>query len=405
MDEKALARWEFRRQIEEIRTARGKATELISLYVPPTRQISDAMNYLRAEYSQSSNIKSKSTMKNVTAAIESIMNRLKVYRKPPPNGVVFFVGHKSIGGDKTEMVAFVIEPPEPFTPFLYRCDSNFFLEPLEAMLEEKEEYGLVVIDRSEATVGFLKGKHIEVVRYVQSLVPSKHGRGGQSQRRFERLIEIAAHEFYTKIGDLMTSAFLERKNLKGILIGGPGPTKEFFVGQDYIHHELKKKIVDVFDVGYTNEAGLRELMEKAGTRLGELELVKEKKIMDKFTAEVIKRDGGLAAYGMGEVMNAMNLGAVGLLLVSEGLRKEMVVLDCPAGHSEHIVMDELKPMKCPKCGATTTAKSEGDLVKYLTKMAGRYDTNVELISTDTDQGAMLMKAFGGIAAILRYKVR
>ena len=126
------------------------------------------------------------------------------------------------------------------------------------MLSEKDIYGLIVIDRSEATIGFLKGKRINTVKNFQSLVPSKHGRGGQSQRRFERLIEIAAHEFFKKIGNLANDTFLSEKDLKGLLIGGPGATKVFFMERDYLHHELKKKIVDSFDTGYyTGPSGAR----------------------------------------------------------------------------------------------------------------------------------------------------
>ncbi|MEE9151979.1 MAG: peptide chain release factor 1, partial [Thermoplasmata archaeon] len=77
VQKKALARYEFKRKIEELGSLSGRATELISLYVPSTRQIHEVVSYLRNEYSQSSNIKSKSTRKNVMAAIESIMNRLK----------------------------------------------------------------------------------------------------------------------------------------------------------------------------------------------------------------------------------------------------------------------------------------------------------------------------------------
>ncbi|MEE9489624.1 MAG: peptide chain release factor aRF-1, partial [Thermoplasmata archaeon] len=208
-----IARYKFKRDLERIRDAKGRGTELISLYVPPDKQISDAMSYLRNEYSQSSNIKSKGTRKNVMAAIESIMSRLKVYKRPPENGVVFFIGHKSASADQTQMVQFVIEPPEPTPTFLYRCDSEFFVEPLLQMLEEKDTYGLIVVDRSEATVGFLRGRRIEFVKNIQSLVPSKHSKGGQSARRFERLIEIAAHEFFTKVGNLANEAFLSEKGL------------------------------------------------------------------------------------------------------------------------------------------------------------------------------------------------
>jgi len=144
----ARARYDFKRKLEELRTLKGRGTELISLYVPPDRQISDAAQYLRNELSQSSNIKSKSTKKNVTSAIESILSKLKMYRAPPETGVVFFVGHVPKGGDQTTQVSHVVEPPEAISTYLYRCDSTFFLDPLEVMLDDKERYGLIVVDRS-----------------------------------------------------------------------------------------------------------------------------------------------------------------------------------------------------------------------------------------------------------------
>jgi peptide chain release factor subunit 1 len=244
-----LQKYEFRRSLEEVRKLSGRGTELISLYIPPSRQISDVETYLRNEYSQSSNIKSSSTRKNVQGAISSILSRLKNFKQPPENGLVFFVGHKSIGADQTDMVQYVLEPPDPVPTFIYRCDSSFFTEPIEGMLEQKDTYGLIVIDRSEATLGLLQGKRIIPIKNLQSMVPSKHGRGGQSARRFERLIEIAAHEFYKKVADIANESFRSEKSFKGVLVGGPGPTKEYFVKSEYLHYELQNKIVDTFDTG------------------------------------------------------------------------------------------------------------------------------------------------------------
>src|SRR5213594_4916864 len=186
-----MDKYKFRRALEQIEEAAGRGTELVSVYIPPDRPIFDVTNYLRGEQPQSSNIKSASTRKHVTQAIESAMQRLKAYKMPPPNGLVIFTGHKQVGADQTQMVTFVLEPPEPVTSFLYRCDSRFFTEPLHEMLAEKDVYGLLVIDQGEATVGLLEGKRISPLKNVQSLVPRKHRMGGQSARRFERLHEQA----------------------------------------------------------------------------------------------------------------------------------------------------------------------------------------------------------------------
>ena len=147
MSSESLQKYEFKQSLERIKNHRGHATELVSLYIPPDRKIHEVQSYLRNEASQSANIKSKSTRKNVSAAIESIMSRLKMYKNPPENGFVFFVGHVAKGGNQTTMVQEVVVPPEPVPAFLYRCDSGFFLEPLEALGETKTQFGLIVIMR------------------------------------------------------------------------------------------------------------------------------------------------------------------------------------------------------------------------------------------------------------------
>jgi len=399
-----LARYEFKRKLEELRVAKGRATELVSLYIPPSKQISDVTAYLRNEYAQSSNIKSKSTRKNVMWAIDSLMGKLKYFRKPPENGIVLFVGNKSASGDQTEAISYVIEPPEPVTTFLYRCDSSFYLEPLEEMAKEKECYGLIVIDRKEATIGMLRGKRIETIKNVQSRVPSKHGMGGQSQRRFERLIEIAAHEYFKKMGDMVTDAFLN-ENIKGILVGGPGSTKDFFVEKDYLHHELKKKVIDTFDVGYTDEYGLKELVENASSALSNIDLMREKRLMQTLMKEIIKEQG-LGAYGEDEIRKFLKIGAVETLLLSEDIRKYRIKIRCGScDYREEKTVDDknFELGNCKKCSASLVVDETEDVVEELSKTAEKTGTKVELVSTDSSEGETLLKAFGGIAALLRFR--
>ncbi len=398
-----LARYEFRVALDKLRTYSGRATEMISLYVPPDRVISDVTAYLRNEYSQSTNIKSKSTRKNVTAAIESILSRLKAFRKPPENGMVFFVGHVAKGADQTSMVQEVVEPPEPVASFLYRCDNGFYLEPLEDMLEVKDIYGLLVLDRSEATVGLLKGSRIVSLKNMGSQVPSKHGQGGQSQRRFERLIEIAAHEYFKRVAE-HTYEVLKDHKVAGILVGGPGATKDFFINQDYLNHELRKLILDTFDTGYTDESGLRELVNNAQQTLAKVQLVKEKQFMDRFIKQVIKTDGGLASYGEAQVREDLTIGAVDMLLISDELPAQRVELSCPnCGFSNLGPPPKEDPPMCPSCRQPAELGEAQDLVLELSTLAEASRTKVELISGESEQGELLMRAFGGVAAILRYK--
>lgn len=404
--------YDLRRQLEELKKCRGKHTELISLYVPPSKQIFDVVSYLRNEYSQSQNIKSKTTMKNVLSAIESIMSRLKTFKQPPPNGLAMFVGHKSIGADKTDMIAFIIEPPMPVITFLYRCDSEFYTEPLEAMLTEKEIYGLLLIDRRECTIGMLRGSRVELLRYMTSQVPGKHGRGGQSQRRFERLTEIAAHEWFVKCGERASEIFLAEPALKGILIGGPGPTKQYFVNEVYLHYEIQKKIIDTFDTGYTDEYGLRELVANAADKMTDLKVSQEKKIMKRFLSEVTKTEKSLAVYGEHQVRKALEMGVVDTLLLSEDLRKYRVTMKCQScGYTQEKTMteeaiEEFTPPSCPTCKTSILLEiiQKVDLIDELSDLADRTNATVKLISRNSEEGESLFSAFSGLAGILRYSI-
>ncbi len=406
-----LARYSFQRKLREIAATRGRATELISLYVPPGKQISDVMNYLRNEYAQSSNIKSRTTRKNVMWAIESLMGRVRAYKVPPDHGVAFFVGSKAVSADKSEAVTFIVEPPEPLNTYLYRCDSTFFLEPLQAMVHEPDLWGLVVVDRAEVTLGFLRGKRVEPMRNRQSQVPSKHGRGGQSAHRFERMIEHAAHEFFVKVAEMCAELFLPKKDqLKGILLGGPGATKEFFFKEGFLQYELQQKVVQpLFDTGYTDEHGLKELVEKATQTLHGLEVTEEKRIVQRLLAEIRRAEVGLAAYGERDVGRALDVGAVQTLLVSDGLRRQRLSLRCGAcqhAFSRTVADEEVEGVEhgpCPSCGATALAEvGREDYVESLFRRAVDSGAEARLISTESEEGEMLARAFGGVGAILRY---
>ena len=360
---------------------------------------------MREELSQSANIKSKQTKKNVQSAIEVIMQRLKLFPRPPEKGLVMFVGMIPRGGPGTEkMETYVFEPPEPIKTYIYHCNSEFYLEPLQEMLEEKETYGLAVLDRKEATIATLKGKRIDILKTLTSGVPGKHKAGGQSQRRFDRLIDLAAHEFLKRIGDHMNEAFLQIEDLKGIILGGPGHTKDEFLNGDYLHHELKKKVITTVDTSYTGEFGIREVIDKSMDVLSEIDVMREKKLVQRFLRELINEDG-LASYGEREVRNHLQMGAVEVLLLSEDLKYQRGTYECAScGHRMEKTGKDLSDTdKCPECNDQMRITGRRDMIDDLVEMAEEVGTEVEIISTETEEGMQLLRAFGGIGAILRYR--
>jgi peptide chain release factor subunit 1 len=399
----------LKKELQELEGKKGRGTELVSLYIPPGKNLDDVMSQMRDEYSQASNIKSKRTRKNVTSALETIMQRLKLLRKVGENGLILLVGTIPKGTqDKIEV--HIITPPKPISTYRYHCDSGFYLEPIREMLEESGLYGLIVMDRREATLGVLKGKIVESLVKLSSNVPGNTHKGGQSQARYARLREIAAHEFFVRIARHSEEVFLNMADLRGLIIGGPGPTKDFFVKQEYLHHELQKKLLNVFDVSYTNEFGLSELVDAAQGLFKGLDINKEKLLMQRFLGEVIK-DKGLAGYGDSEVRGLIESGAVETLLISEEHESFRVKVECQScGHSFdktvrniQLFEDKISSESCPVCKekALDLKEDKSSIEEFAEKVKAK-GGEVEVISNETEEGQQLV-AFGGIGAILRFR--
>ena len=397
-------KYEFQKVIEELDEYSGSGTQLVSIYIPEDRQISDVVAHVTQEHSEASNIKSKQTRTAVQDALKSIKDRLKYYDVyPPENGMVVFSGAVDAGGGQTEMVTEVLEsPPDPIESFRYHCDSHFLTEPLQEMLGDKGLYGLVVLDRREANVGWLKGKRVEPVKSASSLVPGKQRKGGQSAQRFARLRLEAIDNFYQEVAGMANDLFVpKRHEMDGVLVGGPSPTKDEFLDGEYLHHELQDMVLGKFDVSYTDESGLYDLVDAAEDALADAELMEDKRAMERFFEEL--HGGDLATYGFEPTRENLIMGAVETLLLSEDLRQDVLVYDCPEGHEQRDIVDRGADPdgECPECGEPVEPERE-DVVDHLIDIADQRGTETKFISTDFEKGEQLKTAFGGVGGILRY---
>ncbi|RLI91058.1 MAG: peptide chain release factor 1 [Candidatus Altiarchaeales archaeon] len=357
-------KYKLRKLLHELRKKKGRHTELISVYIPQGYDLNNVLNQLAEEQGTASNIKSKTTRKNVTDALEKIIQHLKLYDKTPKNGLVIFCGNVSEREGVQDIRLWSIEPPEPIYVKIYRCDQEFVLEPLEELILPKDVYGLIAIDNKEATIATLRGDRYTIIKKLTSGYRGKHRAGGQSHRRFERIIREQSHEFKVRVAEHARDAFLPNlKDLKGIIIGGPAGTKDDFINGDYLHHELKKKIIGVLDITYTDESGIRELISNSKEILKDVEIVRQKALMQRFLKELVS-DGNIA-YG-DDVEGALNAGAVETLLLSERLSDEEI-----------------------------------DRLYEMAKITG---AKVEILADDFEEGYQLWSTFAGKAALLRFRV-
>lgn len=358
-----------RQELEELvnllEGIKGSHTELVSVMIPSGFNISAVVRQLEAERSTAENIKSKQTKSAVIDSLDMIIRELKKYRQTPKNGLAAFCGNISEKEGGHDIRIWLYEPPKPLNVRLYRCDKAFVIEPLKEMLEVEEVYGLLVVDRKEATIGLLEGKQIKTLQHMTSGVPGKIRAGGQSSARFSRITEGLAKEFFRRIAEAMKTHFFNLAKLRGILIGGPIPTKEEFLEEGELATKLKEKVIALKDIGYTDEHGLKLLVESSQKDIAEQEFIKEKIILEKFF-ETLGKHREKATYGLEKTKLALERGAVELLLISKKFPKELAM--------------------------------------ELEKMAESIDSEVVIISTENQDGEQFFNITKGVGAILRFAI-
>ena len=350
--------------LNELEKHRGRQTELISVYVPAGQNIYSVVDQLEAEKSTAKNIKSTATRKNVGDALDKVARQLKNYKKTPENGVALFCGNISKNEGQQDLQLWEVLPPMSLKTRIYRCDKEFITQPLRDMLEVEEVFGLLVMDRKDAAIGMLEGKSIELLQKMTSGVPSKVRAGGQSSQRFHRITEGLTKEFYKRIAEEMKKIFFEMPRLKGILVGGPIPTKNEFLEGGYLPTKLQEKVIGILDIGDSDESGLKELVAKSMDILASQEIIKEKKLLEKFF-ETLGEKPDMAVYGEKDTKKALEYGAVDMLILSKKLDKQ--------------ISHELKGM------------------------ADNTGAKMEIVSTETTEGEQFYN-LSGIGALLRYKI-
>ncbi len=409
----SVALYRTRKLLRELSSKTGKGTELISLYIPPKKALHEVLNNLREEYGTATNIKSDSTRNHVQDALTKTQQRLKLFKRTPDNGIVLFVGALPTNGPGSEEI-FVHEiiPPKTVQTYLYRCDDHFHLEYLDQMLRDVDIIGIISIDASEAGFGMISGDDFQIEEIISSGVGGKTRAGGQSARRFERLREMNLTAFYTRVAEHAKKIFIDQHSIKGLIVGGPGPTKDYFLKSEYLDYRLDNKILSVVDTSYSGGEGVRETMEKASDSISNMRVVEEKNLIQKFLRE-INREKGLAVYGVKNVISYLNQTNADPIIVTDNNDNIQIVKECNKCEfkenqivkRENIVSTKQNMISssCTNCNSSDIHTNEIDIVDLLDGMCLDSGSKLEVISGKSEDGKML-NSFSGVAAFLRYRV-
>ncbi|KAJ3824165.1 peptide chain release factor eRF1/aRF1 [Lentinula raphanica] len=394
--EQNIQMWKVKKLIKSLDSARGAGTSMISLIIPPKDQISRASAMLTQEYGTASNIKSRVNRLSVLAAITSTQQRLKLYNRVPPNGLVLFVGTILTDEGKEKKVSFDFEPHKPINTSLYLCDNKFHTEALSELLESDSRFGFIVVD---------------VTHKFTVDLPKKYGRGGQTALRFSRLRDEKRHNYVRKVAELAVQHFItnDKVNVTGLVLAGSADFKTELSQSVMFDPRLSAKVIKVVDVSYGGENGFNQAIELAAESLANVKFVQEKRLIQKYFDE-ISQDTGKYCFGIDDTLKALELGAVETLIVWENLDITRYTLRNAAG--EEIVIyankDQEKDREKFIDRSTGLEMEQADepqsLLEWFAEKYKDFGANLEFVTNRSQEGAQFVKGFGGIGGLLRYKV-
>lgn len=121
---------------------------------------------LADEYGTASNIKSRVNRLSVLSAITATQQRLKLYNKVPPKGLVVYCGTIMTDEGKEKKVTIDFEPFKPINTSLYLCDNKFHTEALSDLLTDDNCFGFIIMDGNGCLFGTLTGNTRDIITKV-----------------------------------------------------------------------------------------------------------------------------------------------------------------------------------------------------------------------------------------------
>jgi len=403
--------WKIKKLIKSLEAARGNGTSMISLIIPPRDQIARVNKMLADEFGTASNIKSRVNRLSVLGAITSVQQRLKLYNKVPPNGLVIYCGTIITEEGKEKKVNIDFEPFRPINTSLYLCDNKFHTEALTALLADDNKFGFIVMDGNGALFGTLSGNTREVLHKFTVDLPKKHGRGGQSALRFARLRMEKRHNYVRKVAEVAVTLFIsnDKPNIAGLVLAGSADFKTELSQSDMFDPRLQAKVIKIVDVSYGGENGFNQAIELASDSLANVKFIQEKKLIGRYFDE-ISQDTGKYCFGVDDTLKAMEMGAVDILIVWENLDIQRFVLKNHSTDEEkilHLRPDQEKDKTYftdKETGVELELMEQMPLLEWFANNYKNFGATLEIITDKSQEGAQFVRGFGGIGGILRYQV-
>jgi peptide subunit release factor 1 (eRF1) len=323
---------------------------ILSIYLDLTRGWDEAETYLEKEKRRLLPVLTADEKDYFETSISffcDTAHALKEQNVKTP-GLAFFA---DLGAEYTCSIE-LDAPPDP----LIAVDDEAILHPLALILDEYERVGIIMIDASGARILIAAGERMEDADSFKTKIHHLSKVGGWSQIRYQRRREKQVQHFAKDIAERAAVIFQDESVQRIIFAGRDRMVTAL---EREFPRELQKKVIATirWDLSGTD----LEFLERIRPIMEQTERDQEEHLLNRFIGEL--RRGGLAVSGIEATRRALDLGQVDTLFLSMGLREQL---------TEELVSK-----------AETTA------------------SYVEFVP----QANSVLQQQGGIAALLRYKIR
>jgi len=323
---------------------------ILSLYLDLTRGWDDAEAYIEKEKRRMLPVLTsdeKDYFETSLSFFYDKLHELKTRNTKTP-GLAFFA---DLGADYTCTIELDIAP----NPLL-AVDDEAIVHPLALILDEYEQVGVVMVDASGARILLVAGEKIEGVDSLRAKIHHLSKVGGWSQMRYQRRREKQVQRFARDIAGSASVIFKE-ENVERIILAGRDRMTTVF--EQELPPELQKKIIA--RIKWDLDGNDTKLLEKLRPIMEQAERDQERNLLARLIGEL--RRSGLAVAGNDAIRQALTLGQIDTLFLSMGLEKQ---------YTEELVSQ-----------AEITA------------------SRIEFVP----QSNSVLQQHGGVAALLRYKIR
>ena len=173
-------------------------------------------------------------------------------------------------------------------------------------------------------------------------------------------------------------------------------------------NRLQSKVIKVVDVSYGGENGFNQAIDLAAETLSNVKFIQEKRLINKYFDE-INLDSGKVCYGVDDTLKALEASACEILIVYENLEITRWVLKSSTG--SEVILHTNKEQAANRemfmdkdTGQEMDLVDQGSFLEWLAENYKDFGATLEFVSDRSSEGNQFVKGFGGIGAMLRYKV-